>query len=91
MVAMGVGDQNMRHGFTAHRVEQRRDVPRVRGPGIDDRDPAATDDIAQRSPEGEGTGIVGEDAPHPWRDFIDHAGRKVENLVERNLVGHLVA
>ena len=38
MIAVGVGDEDMRHGLAAHRVEQRRDVRRIVGTGIDDRD-----------------------------------------------------
>ncbi len=41
MIAMGMGDEDMRHGLAAHRIEQRRDVRVVERAGIDDRDAAA--------------------------------------------------
>ncbi len=37
-------------------------VPIVRA-GVDDRDLPASDDVANRAGEGEGAGIVGDDAP----------------------------
>ena len=58
------------------------------GPGIDDRDLAAADDVAQRALEGERARIVAQDAPHAGHDLLDHAGREVEGSVEGDVVGH---
>jgi len=40
VVAVGVGDQDMRHGLIAHGFQQRRRMGFVVGPGVDDRDVA---------------------------------------------------
>ncbi len=62
MVAVGVGDENMRDGLAAHRVEQRRAVHGIVGAGIDDGDFAAADDVAHRALEGERARIVAQTA-----------------------------
>ena len=85
---MGVGDDDVGHRLAAHGVEQRLDVLLVERAGIDDRDLAAPDDVAQRSLEGERARIVDEDAPHAGRDLLDHAGREVELAIEGDVVGH---
>ena len=61
MVAMGVGDENVGDGLAAHGVKQRGDMGVVVGPGIEDRDFAAADDVAHRALEGERAGIIGDD------------------------------
>ena len=90
MVAMGVGDQNMRHGFPAHGVQQRRRMGLVVGTGIDDRDLALAHDVTHRAREGERARIVAEDTPHPGADFLDHARRQRKVAIERDVVviGH---
>ena len=69
MVAMGVGDENVGHGLAAHGIEQRRDMGVVVRAGIEDRDFAAADDVADRAFEGERARIVGDHGPHAGRDF----------------------
>ena len=71
MIAMGVGDEDMRHGLAAHRVEQRRAVGGIVGTGIDDRDLAAADDVAHRALEGERARVVAQDAPHAGHRLVD--------------------
>ena len=87
---MGVRDQNMRHGFPAHGLQQRRRVSRIVGAGIDDRDLAAADDVTDRAGEGERARIVAENPPHAGANFLDHAGLKRKIAVERDVVviGH---
>ena len=80
MVAMGVGDEDVRHGLAAHRIEHRLDVVLVLRTRIDDRDLAAPEDVAERALEGERPGIVGDDAAHARHDLLGAAGLEVEDL-----------
>ncbi len=82
MIAVGVGDENMRHGLVAHGVEQRRDMALVGGARIDDGDLAPADDVAERALEGERPRIVGHDAAHAGHDLVDRVGREIESLIE---------
>src|SRR5438874_3472771 len=70
MVAMRMGDEDVRHGLTAHGIEQRRDVLWIVRAGIDDRDLATPDDVADRSLEGERSWIVSDDAAHARRNVF---------------------
>ena len=90
VVAMGMGDQNMRHGLAAHGVQQRFRMRLVIGAGIDDRDLALAHDVADRAGEGERARIVAEDPPHAGAGFIDDARLEREVAVERDVVvvGH---
>ena len=90
MVAVGMGDQNMGHGFAAHGIQQRRRMGLVVGAGIDDRDLALADDVTHRAGEGERARIVAENPPHAGADFLDDAGLKRKVAVERDVVviGH---
>ena len=88
MVAMGVGDEDVRHRLAAHRVEQRRDMGVVVGAGIEDRHLAAADDVADRALEGERARIVGRHRTHQRRHLFRPVGLEIERLVERDVVGH---
>src|SRR4029077_7922111 len=90
MVAVGMGDQDMRHGFTAYRIEQRSCMGLIRRTRIDDRDLAPAHDVAHRAGEGERAGIVAQDAPHAGPCFLDDSRRKREVAVEGDVVviGH---
>ncbi len=88
VIAMGMGDEDMRHGLAAHRVEQGVDMRLIRRSGIDDGDVAAPEDVADGAFEGEWAGIVGKQAPHAGRDFLGLAGREIEALVEADVVFH---
>ena len=88
MVAMGVRHEDVRHGLAAHGVKQRRVVRRIVGTGIDDRDLAAADDVADRALEGERARIVAQDAPHARHRLVDLAGNELELLVVWDVFGH---
>src|SRR5665213_2282305 len=88
MIAMGVGDEDVRHGLAAHRVEQRVGMRLVVRTGFDDGDAATADDVAHRALVGERRRIVAEDAPDSRRDLLDVFGRQLKRLVEWNVVGH---
>ena len=90
MVAVGMGDQDMRHGLATHRTQQRRGMSLVIGTGIDDGDVALAHDVTHRAGEGERTRIVAEHPPHARADFLDHTGFQGEVAVERDVVviGH---
>ena len=90
VVAVGMGDQNMRHGLAAHGVQQRLGMRLVVGSGIDDRDLALANDVTDRAGEGERARIVAEDTPHAGTGFIDDTRLERKVAVERNVVvvGH---
>jgi hypothetical protein len=88
VVAMGVRHEDVRDRLAAHGVEQGRDVRGIVGAGVDDRDLAAPDDVADRALEGERARIVGKKSPHPGRGLVDLAGREIQRLVEWDVVGH---
>ncbi len=83
---MGMREQNVRHCFAAHRVEQGLRMSLVRGARIDDRDVAPADDVAHRSGEREGARIVAQHPPHARNHFVHHTGRERKIPVERNIV-----
>ena len=90
MVAVGMGDENMRDGLAAHGVEQRGCVGLVIGTGIDDRDIASADDVAHRAGEGERRRVVAEHAANAGAHLVDDAGFQGKIAVERDVVvvGH---
>ncbi|MGX1109388.1 hypothetical protein AB7M47_007771 [Bradyrhizobium elkanii] len=85
-----MGDQDMRHGLALDRIEHRLGMRLVVGTGIDDRDLALADDVADRAGEGERARIVAEDTANAGADLFDHAGLQREIAVERDVVvvGH---
>src|SRR4029079_11933530 len=89
MIAMRVGDENMRHGFVAHGVKQHSDMSRIVWAGIDDRNFTAAEYVAQRSLEGERTGIVGHNSPYARHRLVDDVRRKRKIFVKGNVVAHL--
>ena len=60
MVEVGVGDQDVAHGFAPHRVEERLDMRGQIGARIDDRHRAGPDDVGAGAVERKGTGIGGD-------------------------------
>ena len=86
MIAMGVRDENMRDGFTLHRIENGGDVGGVFRAGIDNRDLAAPDDVAVGALEREWTGIVAQDAPHARTALDRLAGQLIESFIEWNIL-----
>ena len=89
MIAMRMGDENMRHRLVAYGIEQRADMGGIVGAGIDDGDLAPADDVAERAFEGERSGVVGHHPAHAGHHLVNRVGREIETLVERNVVvGH---
>ena len=88
MIAVGMGDENMRHRLAAHGVEQRTDMRGIVGTGIDDRDVAAAEDVADGSLERERTRVIGHDPSHARHRLVDRVRREIEFLVEGNVVVH---
>src|SRR5689334_24631726 len=86
MIAVSMGDENMRHRLATHGVEQRTDMRRVIGARIDDCDFPAPQNIADGSLEGERTWIVGHNAPHALHRLVNRIRRKFEVFVEGNVV-----
>ena len=85
MVAMGVGDEDVRHRLAAHGIEQRRDMRVIQRPGIDDGDAAAADDVAHRALERERPRIVAQEAPDAGRDLLDLAGRQGRSVLSKGM------
>ncbi len=83
---MGVSDQNVRHGFAAHRIEQCLGVCFVVRTGIDDRDLVLAHDITDGAGKGERARIVAENPPHFGTDLVDHAGFQRKIAIERDVV-----
>src|SRR6266705_6933635 len=90
MAAMGMSDEDMRHGLAAHGIEQCRRMGLAVGTGIDDRDLAAAYDVADRAGEGERARIVAEHTPHAGANLVDDTGTKRKVAIERDVVvvGH---
>src|SRR6478736_759430 len=89
MIAVGMGDENMRYRLAAHSVKQRTDMRRIVGTRINDRNFPAAEDIAHGPLEGEWTRVVGHDSPYTRHRLVDHVRRKLEIFVEGNVVVHL--
>src|SRR5215475_2852337 len=88
MIAMGVGNDDVRHRLAAHGIKQHSGVALIERPGIDDRHVAAADNVAQRPLEGERARIIGEDTPHARRNVVNDAGSEVESAIEWDVIGH---
>src|SRR5262245_4762850 len=88
MVAMRMGDEDVRHRLAAHRIKQRSDVLRVIGAGIDDGHAPTPDDVAHGALEGEGARIVAEQPADAGRNLLDLARRQVEGAIEGYVVDH---
>src|ERR1700761_6370004 len=86
MVAMSVGDDDMRHGLAAHRVQQCLRMRLAVRTGIDDRYFALTHDVADRTGEGERAWIVAEHPAYAGTRFLDDPGLEREVTIERHVV-----
>src|SRR4029078_6134685 len=89
MIAVGVGDENVRHRLAADSIEHRAHMRRIIGAWIDDRDVPAAEDIAHGSLEGEWTRVGGHHAPHARHPLPPHIPGASEIFVERNIVAHV--
>jgi hypothetical protein len=73
MVEMGMGDQDMADVLPGEAGQQRRDMLGQIGARIDHRHLAMADDIGSGAEEGEGAGVMGDDAPDQGGDGLQPA------------------
>src|SRR5689334_3522995 len=85
---MGMSDNDVCDRLVPNRIEERLDMRFVKRPWINDRNPIAANNVADRSLEREWPRIVAEQPAHAGRNFFDLARRKVESLVEWDIVTH---
>src|SRR5712671_3544623 len=88
VVAMSMRDQDMRDHLVSNRIEERLDVRFVKWPWVNDGNAISAHNIADRSLERKRSRIVAQQPPQARVHFLDLAGRKVEALVERDIVAH---
>src|SRR5262249_30758834 len=88
MVAVGVGDKDVRHLLIGEARKQRRNMVIEIGAGIDHRDFALANDIGAGALIGEGAGIAGDDAAHPWGHCFYSAVFEGDIATIGNLNGH---
>src|SRR5581483_10267578 len=86
MVAMGVRDEDVRHGLAPHGIQQRLRMRLAIGTGIDDRDLALPEDVADGPGESERARIIAEHAAHARPRLFDDAGLEREVAIEGNVV-----
>jgi hypothetical protein len=86
---MGVRDEDMRHGFAAHGIEERRNMPSIVGTGIDDGYTSMTEDITHGPLKRERSWIVGDEAPDAGGRLIHNTGFEIETPIEWNVFGHV--
>jgi hypothetical protein len=88
VIAVGMRDDDMGHRLLAHGVEQRRDMRRQVGSGIDDGDPSTADDVATGALERERARIAGQHAPNQGAERHALPGGGIEILIEGERVAH---
>src|SRR6202011_728319 len=88
VVAMRVGDQDMRDLLAREAGEQRLDMIGEVRPRVDHRDLAVADDIGPGAAEGKGAGIARHDAPDHRRNRLQPAIFERKLAAERDLAGH---
>src|SRR3954453_660583 len=88
MIAVGMGDDDVRHRLAAYRVEQRRTMRLVHRTGIDDGDLPPPHDVAHRALEGKRTRVVALYPPHARHHLFDGVRREVELFVVGNILVH---
>src|SRR5215471_19355586 len=84
MIAMSVGDEDVRDRFAPKRTAQRLNMHGIVGSGIDHGDAAATDDEHARALESEGARVLREQAPDIRRDLDQLLVWHVEIALERD-------
>src|SRR5690348_2910768 len=89
MIAMSMSDENMRYRLITHGIEERADVSRIVGAGVDDRDFPMAEDVAHGSLESEWARVVGHDPPHARHGLVHHVPCELEIFVEGNIVAHV--
>src|SRR5271165_299402 len=88
MVAMSVGDQDMRDLLARETGEQRLDMVGEIGAGVDHCDLTMADDISPGTPEGEGAGIARYNAPDHRCDRLQPAVFEREFATKGDLDSH---
>src|SRR5205085_8126430 len=88
MVAVGVGDQDMRDLLASEPGEQRFNMIGEVGPRVDHRDLAMADDIGPGASERERAWIARDDAADHRRDRLQTAILERKLATERDLDGH---
>src|SRR5471032_836162 len=88
MIAMRVGDEDMRDLLALYRTEHGVDMRAIVGAGIENGDFACTYDVGAGAGEGERAGIGRQDPAHMCRDAVHPARRRVEVAIEGDVVGH---
>src|SRR5205807_723689 len=88
MVAVGVGDEDVRDRLVSYRREQRRNVRLVERARIDDGNAAVADDVAYRALEGERPRVVAQEPTHARAHLLDLTGRELEASVVADVIAH---
>ena len=88
MVAVGVGDEDGLHRLALYRLEHGGDMSRIIRTGVDDGHPAGADHIGHRALEGEGAGIVTEDAADQRGERLHPARHGRVLALEGDVIGH---
>src|SRR5579885_1292296 len=88
MVAVAVGNQDVGETLALEGLGDRFEVGLVVGAGIDDRNPAAADEIGIGAEKGIRPGIVGDDAADARRNLFGHAVIDIDVTIEGKLRRH---
>src|SRR5262245_31262304 len=91
VIAMRMGDEDVRYGLALNSVEKRFDVRLVGRAGIDHGNTIPADNVADRALEGERPWIVTEQSAHARIDLLDLTGREIEAPVEGDILTHQAA
>src|SRR5262249_9792229 len=82
MIAMGMADEDVAHGPSVDRIDQRRQMRLVLRAGVDYRQIVAAEDIAVGAMEGEWAWIVGRQSQHTGSCFDRLAASRFKTGVE---------
>src|SRR5215472_19162474 len=88
MVAVRLGDKNMRDLFAREAGEQSVDMVGEIGTRVDHRDLALPDNVCAGAPKGKGTGIARDDAADHRRDWLQPAVFEQKLAAEGDLDSH---
>ena len=88
MVAVGVGDEDVRHLLAGEVHQQRLDMLGEVGAGVDDRDLALADHIGAGAAKGERAGIARDDPADAGGHRLQLAVIVGEVAAERDVDGH---
>jgi len=88
MIAMAVRNQDMGDALAARSFGDGGKMRRVRGARVDDRNPAAADQVSVGAEKGVGRRIVGDDAANLRRHFLGNAVVDLDASIEGKLCRH---